>query len=144
MGTIVKSHVSIDVDRVDYVFRDLAAFQMSHMLGFTIDDIIRNSVILNDRWTITNKFMSNMLEFGRFWIHVVVLSHPTVCELDKLMGEVIVEFDIPPTEEDSNAVKLCVQHKGYDALCSCFSAKIRSSIYEKIDKAHSHLFSSIR
>ena len=84
LGTVVKGG-TVDVDRLDYVHRDLSAFGMCRVLPRHPVEMVQTSCVVDHAWRLCDDH-ARAVEFGRFWLHSVVLSHPWVIALDDVLG----------------------------------------------------------
>ena len=79
---MLKKETGVDVDRLDYVYRDLAAFGVSHLLPRDAASLVEFSTVRGGEWRLASRTQEGMVEFGRFWLHAIVLAHPWVCALE--------------------------------------------------------------
>ena len=91
VGTVLKKESGVDVDRLDYVYRDLAAFGVSYLLPRDAASLVAFSTVRGDEWCLASRAHESMVEFGRFWLHAIILAHPSVCALERRAAAHMVE-----------------------------------------------------
>jgi len=95
---IVSNKNGIDVDRFDYMLRDLKMTGIENRYDFDYNSllsIMENSVIINNEFIYNDniRYLLDMFFHTRFVIYKKICNHKTVKSLEIMMGEILHNLD---------------------------------------------------
>lgn len=136
LGTIVVSE-TIDVDRLDYVCRDLEHLN-AKILPFTSAEAVKDAYISEHRVNlIANVRDVRLIELAKFWLHSVVFSHPAVLASEFKIGNFMLEHNIPFMATDAYVIQLHYCHSFWSDMWESMELNER---HRRIENANMSIF----
>jgi hypothetical protein len=130
LGTVLSAPAGhVDVDRLDYIVRDLFSLGCSYLLPINLDAIVNTCYIYNNAVVIVSDPSTvHAIEMCRFWLHSVILNNPIVKGADAEVARFMTQHDTTRTCTDLEVARQYVLVHGKGIFeCSAEQCKAAST-----------------